>query len=421
MKVILCCAILVLAVATKQAMATCPNSSDDGVSYPSMPLLTASSGYQATTSSAQETFYWNFCAVETLTPSGRCIDSNNPQGLVAVCQANSFASTTYRSTGILQDQTIQSGTDTDRNGLTFVYSGGVQGSCNAPRQTTIYVDCDPTQDKPVAVGEPQEPISCSYVIHMKSKFACRDGSTPPLSPPLCEQLGFDTGPAATFDPFWPLHGSDGNATSCGGIDERALQAAPMAAALDQRKIAAPFDVFKKLFVQMDQWPAWNILFAQVNTTLDTFEVCTPLVASFHILPAFSFGDAVLGFPTIVKRDINDDYVHLSWAYRFATPSGEVKGFGRHDYVLTPGDCGSDPTTTWLMSWEKGAGSVINANRVAEEHTLIAATVAALDGASCVENVYDSIGVVDLNKLAQLCGSDPAKRWQILTSGAIYVP
>jgi hypothetical protein len=147
----------------------------------------------------------------------------------------------------------------------------------------------------------------------------------------------------------------------------------------------------------------------------------PLDATFHIIPNIDFGDAMLGLPVIVRNEYNttSQLMHLSWQYAFAS-GNDTPGFGRHDYVLAPAECGADPSRTWLMSWEKGAGSTINQNIKEEEHTLYKATLAAMDGASCLERVYRMRGDLDRATVAEFCGQSPALQWLSLIGGAIYV-
>mmetsp|Transcript_6968 Transcript_6968/g.21213 ORF Transcript_6968/g.21213 Transcript_6968/m.21213 type:complete len:274 (-) Transcript_6968:63-884(-) len=240
----------------------------------------------------------------------------------------------------------------------------------------------------------------------------------------CEQAGFDVGPWGNrFDPFWTLKTPASERPACLDMSlERNLQTAPMSASFDQRLYNIPFKVFADFFAQSNLWPTWNILFDQVVTSESTFLPCKALDATFHILPNIDFGDASLGSPIIVRNEYNttSQLMHLSWQYAFTSSAGGMPGFGRHDYVIAPADCGADSSRTWLMSWEKGGGTTINQNIKEEEHTLQKATLAAMDGASCLERVYRIKGSLDPNTVADLCGQSPGLQWLSLIGGAVYV-
>lgn len=232
-------------------------------------------------------------------------------------------------------------------------------------------------------------------------------------------VAFDAGPIATFDAFWTLRSNElpecGNATL-----EQLLQTGRMTAALDQRRVAVPFSVLAQTFAQPNLWPLWNFLFSKVITTLDQFAPCKPLRASFHILPDINFGNAQLLSPMIVRAKITNETLHYSWTYRFANPDGSFALFGRHDYFLAPAR--DDTNSTFLLSWEKAAGDLVDANMRVEEHTLQKATLAAMEGVQCLEQVYEQTGALRENDIQIICGQkDARKKWEEMLDGGYFLP
>jgi hypothetical protein len=227
---------------------------------------------------------------------------------------------------------------------------------------------------------------------------------------------YDFGPMSSYDPFWPL---EGGTAACHNVSlEKALKQGRMVAALDQRRIAVPFELVLPVFLNTSIWPAWNLLFSNVATPSSAFALCKPLVASFHILPDLNFGTATLRSPTIVRRLQTSSSVHLSWVYQFARDDGSFSLFGRHDYVLAAGQ----DSTTWLLSWEKGAGPLAEDNRRIEEHTLQKATLGAMEGFQCLEDVYVSSGTLTSDSVVSLCGKrDPRQLWEAMVDGGYYMP
>lgn len=243
----------------------------------------------------------------------------------------------------------------------------------------------------------------------------------------CGEIGYDAGPVMTFSPYWTLQQqSGGMVPPCVDLArEQALLAAPMTASLEQRKVDIPVAVLIKFFQDMSSWPTWNILFNDVNMTTAEFQVCSPLRASFHILPAIDFGaDVKLAFPTIVSSMVNTttSVLHYSWSYEFFDPQNPSSppAFGRHDYYIEGGCGGTDSSTSWLLSFEKAGGTAIDANQKEEEHTLQYATLAAMDGLDCLEKVYAAQGSLIPSVVEPLCGSSPHLRWFELINGGIYV-
>ena len=235
----------------------------------------------------------------------------------------------------------------------------------------------------------------------------------------CAQVGYDVGPMAAFNPFWTLQ--EAGVAACLDVGlEKQLRAAPMKESLEQRKVAIPVAELAGFVAQPQYWPQWNILFSETNMT--GLEVCRPLDAGFHILPDIAFGGAQLGLPTVVRADADAAGLHFSWQYRFAAaaPPSLPVAFGRHDYLVAAGDCGADPSTSWLLSWEKGGGPAIASNVREEEHTLRKATLAAMDGLSCLEAEYAASGRLAPADVFARCGQSPHLQCLDLVGGGIYL-
>ena len=128
----------------------------------------------------------------------------------------------------------------------------------------------------------------------------------------------------------------------------------------------------------------------------------------------------MGPPTIILNQVSDSSVHLSWVYAFSNGE-DVALFGRHDYFLSPGDCGSDGNSTWLLSWEKAGGDIVENNRRVEEHTLQKATLCATEGMDCLEQVFEKTGDLQLADVKSICGSrNPRQVWEEMIDGGYYI-
>eukprot|EP00128_Syssomonas_multiformis_P011949 Colp12_sorted_trinity150504_noHs@544 len=155
----------------------------------------------------------------------------------------------------------------------------------------------------------------------------------------------------------------------------------MVPSVTSMQYAIPFEVFWGFFKKADAWPTWNYLFQQVNTT--SLKVCDRLEASFNIVPHVEFPKSVvLTFPTIVKVEERPNSGFYAWTYAFED-STQAFAFGRHEYSITRGSGNS----SWFYSWEKAAGPYVTKTPWEFENTLQAATLAAFEGAACLQRIY----------------------------------
>lgn len=238
-------------------------------------------------------------------------------------------------------------------------------------------------------------------------------------PSPCHAAGWDVGPLASFNPFWTLVSPEASLPACvNAVREKQLLQGPAHASMQQRRVAVPYEVFAEFFAQSDAWPLWNVLFASVANTNTTFDVCSPLHGTFHILPNLNFGGASLAPPTIVRVQSTNSSLHLSWAYAFGD-----EAYGRHDYLISRADCGTSPSQSWLLSWEKASGPAIDAtveSQLVEQHTLELATRAAMDGLRCLETVFAKTNALNREDVQTLCNQiSPRQKWEQLIDGGFY--
>ncbi|KAH3744831.1 hypothetical protein Pelo_13752 [Pelomyxa schiedti] len=189
-----------------------------------------------------------------------------------------------------------------------------------------------------------------------------------------------------------------NTALYGPLDEQLVASNDVYAQYRSQCVRIPYLDLQKFFAECNNWCLWDGLFGPVETS--KLIVGGSIIGQFNIVPTIDWpaGTALLP-PTVGLVNETQTYAEYGWTYNFTdSTDNTMYEYGRHNYAMGA----LTDTETCFVSWEKAAGPY--ARKYGEEisFTLDCATISAMDGVRCLEEVYSKVGTITSDYVEKYC-------------------